>query len=238
LLEKTKYSSLGNWPTRFIYLIFAFFCIDDLVETRSEDRHFSSVISKLSLHRNSYSHCSNLKQQTADLYYNKSITFVLHEVNHFFNKFFLGGFHMHTVKEAALMTGLTEHAVRFYTDKGLVPSVQRNINNIRLFDEESINWLYGIKCLKQTGMKIENIKTYVNLCLEGDSTVPQRFALMKEYKEMALVQLEEAQQRVAHLEETTHRYQAILENRIPDTTNPNKWGIDRKDARSGPVLRN
>jgi DNA-binding transcriptional MerR regulator len=93
---------------------------------------------------------------------------------------------MYTVQDAALITGLTEHAVRFYTDKGLVPSVQRNKNNIRLFDEESINWLYGVKCLKQTGLPIENIKTYVDLCLEGDSTVPQRFALMMEYKEAAL----------------------------------------------------
>ncbi len=108
---------------------------------------------------------------------------------------------MHTVKEAALITGLTEHAVRFYTDKGLVPSVKRNKNNIRLFDEESINWLYGAKCLKKTGMPIENIKTYVDLCLEGDSTVPERFALMMEYKEVAQIQLEEAKQRLAHLEE-------------------------------------
>jgi len=38
---------------------------------------------------------------------------------------------MYTVKEAAQITGLTQHAVRFYTDKGLVPSVQRNQNNIR-----------------------------------------------------------------------------------------------------------
>lgn len=60
---------------------------------------------------------------------------------------------MLTVKEAAQITGLTEHAVRFYTDKGLVPSVQRNQNNIRMFDEESINWLHGVKCLKQSGLK-------------------------------------------------------------------------------------
>ena len=33
---------------------------------------------------------------------------------------------MFTVHEAALITGLTEHAVRYYTDKGLIPSVQRN----------------------------------------------------------------------------------------------------------------
>lgn len=104
---------------------------------------------------------------------------------------------MHTVKEAAMITGLTEHAVRFYTDKGLVPSVQRNKNNIRLFDEESINWLFGVKCLRQSGMPIEVIKTYVNLCLEGDSTIPQRYTLMMEHKEDALAQLEEAKQHIA-----------------------------------------
>ncbi|QNV51618.1 HTH-type transcriptional regulator AdhR [Bacillus velezensis] len=92
---------------------------------------------------------------------------------------------MHTVKEAAMITGLTEHAVRFYTDKGLVPSVQRNKNNICLFDEESINWLFGVKCLRQSGMPIEDIKTYVNLCLEGDSTIPQRYTLLMEHNRPA-----------------------------------------------------
>ncbi|WP_438449098.1 MerR family transcriptional regulator [Gorillibacterium sp. sgz5001074] len=130
---------------------------------------------------------------------------------------------MHTVKEAALMTGLTEHAVRFYTDKGLVPSVQRNANNIRMFDEESINWLHGVKCLKQSGMSIERIKTYVDLCLEGDSTIPQRFALMMQHKKEALAKLEEAKRHVAHLEQKTDLYQAILEHRCPDKTNPSNW---------------
>lgn len=130
---------------------------------------------------------------------------------------------MHTVKEAAQITGLTEHAVRFYTDKGLVPSVQRNENNIRLFDEQSINWLHGIKCLKQSGMPIDVIKKYIDLCLEGDLTIPQRYTLMMEHKEAALAKLEEAKQHVAHLEEKTVLYQAILENRSPDTTNPAHW---------------
>lgn len=130
---------------------------------------------------------------------------------------------MYTVKEAAQISGLTEHAIRFYTDKGLVPSLRRNQNNIRMFDEESINWLHGIKCLKQSGMPIEVIKTYVDLCLEGDSTLPQRFALMMEHKDVALAKLEEAKRHVAHLEEKTDLYQAILEHRSPDTTNPANW---------------
>lgn len=130
---------------------------------------------------------------------------------------------MHTVKEAAQLTGLTEHAVRFYTDKGLIPSVQRNEHNIRQFDTESINWLHGVKCLKQSGMPLEVIKTYVDLCIEGDSTIPERSKIMLEQKEAALAQLEEAKRHVAHLEEKTALYQAILENRSLDTTNPAKW---------------
>lgn len=130
---------------------------------------------------------------------------------------------MHTVKEAAQLTGLTEHAVRFYTDKGLVPSLRRDENNIRLFDAESINWLYGVKCLKQSGMPLEVIKMYVELCREGDASIPERCKIMMDHKEVAIAQLEEAKRRVAHLEEKAALYQAIMENRTPDTTNPGTW---------------
>lgn len=130
---------------------------------------------------------------------------------------------MHTVKEAAQLTGLTEHAVRFYTDKGLVPSVQRNPNNIRMFDEESINWLHGVRCLKQSGMPIETIKTYVDLCIKGESTLQERCTLMKKHQEDALIKLEEAKLHVAHLEQKVALYEAILDNRSPDTMNPANW---------------
>ncbi|MDO3411745.1 MerR family transcriptional regulator [Saccharibacillus sp. CPCC 101409] len=140
---------------------------------------------------------------------------------------------MYTVKEAAIRTGLSEHAVRFYTDKGLVPSVRRSENNIRLFDEEAINWLYGIKCLKRSGLAIESIKTYVDLCLEGDATVPQRYEMMQAYRDAALVQLEEAKQRVAHMEQKIVHYQAVLESGIPDATNPASWDTARATSGSG-----
>ena len=64
---------------------------------------------------------------------------------------------MYTVKEAAKQLGFTEHTIRFYTDKGLVPSVIRDKNNCRLFTEESMNWLIGIKHLKECGMTLDAI---------------------------------------------------------------------------------
>ncbi len=92
-----------------------------------------------------------------------------------------------------------------------------------MFDDESINWLHGIKCLKQSGMPIEVIKMYVDLCLEGDTTLSQRYSLMMEHKKEAIARLEEAKQHVAHLEQKTLLYQAILEHRSPDTMNPGNW---------------
>jgi DNA-binding transcriptional MerR regulator len=86
------------------------------------------------------------------------------------------------VKEVSKFLNLTEHTIRFYTDKGLVPSVQRDKNNNQLFDQESINWLIGVKYLKQCGMSVEGIKSYVDLCLEGNSTLQERYEIILKTK--------------------------------------------------------
>lgn len=132
---------------------------------------------------------------------------------------------MYTVKEVAKLLDLTEHTIRYYTDKGLVPSVQRDKNNNRLFDEESINWLTGVKYLKQCGMSVEDIKTYVELCLEGDSTIEERHEIILKQKAIALAQLEEAKQRAKYMEDKANHYLNIINGVIPDDTNPGKWTL-------------
>ena len=44
---------------------------------------------------------------------------------------------MYTVKEIAKLLNLSEHTVRYYCDMGLVPSLKRNKNGNRIFDEAS-----------------------------------------------------------------------------------------------------
>lgn len=130
---------------------------------------------------------------------------------------------MNTVKEVSEMLGMTEHTIRYYTDKGLVPSIKRDKNNIRLFDEESINWLIGIKYLKACGMSIDDIKNYVNLCLKGDSSIQERYEIILKQKEATNAQLEEITQRAKYLENKANHYMDIINNIVPDNTNPNNW---------------
>lgn len=42
---------------------------------------------------------------------------------------------MYTVKEIAKLLNMSEHSVRYYCDTGLVPSLKRNKNGSRIFNE-------------------------------------------------------------------------------------------------------
>lgn len=130
---------------------------------------------------------------------------------------------MYTVKEVAKMLDLTEHTVRYHTDKGLVPSVQRDINNNRLFDDESLNWLTAAKFLKQCGMSIKDIKRFVDLRLEGISTIQERYEIILKQKAVALAQVEEAKRSVKYLEDKAKHYLDVINAVITDDTNPGKW---------------
>src|SRR4051794_16113026 len=95
---------------------------------------------------------------------------------------------MYTVKEVAKLIDLTQQTVRFYTDKGLVPSLQRDKNNNRIFNDDTIQWISGAK---KCGMSVEDIKKYVELCLEGGTTIQDRYEIIVKQKELVLAQLEE-----------------------------------------------
>ncbi|MBC8529817.1 MerR family transcriptional regulator [Christensenellaceae bacterium NSJ-44] len=130
---------------------------------------------------------------------------------------------MYTIKQAAALVGMSEHTLRFYTDKGLVPAVTRDAHNNRVFSDEALNFLTVIKCLKGCGMSIEAIKKYVDLCLQGEDTVQERYKIILAQKKVAQAQLQEAQKRIEYLQHKADNYAAILAHHTPDTMNPASW---------------
>lgn len=117
---------------------------------------------------------------------------------------------MYTVKNVAELLEMTEHAVRFYTNKGLVPTLQRDINNKRIFNENSLRSLRGAKYLKKCGMSLEDIKKYVDLTLKGDSTLQDRYELILKQHEEALFQLEETRIKIDLTAKKLRHYQDII----------------------------
>ena len=127
----------------------------------------------------------------------------------------------YTLKEICRMSGMTEHTIRYYTDKKLLPC-ERDGANRRIFDEDSLGWLRTIQCLKGCGMSIEDIRHYCELCRmeESEENLRARYEIILEYRKRAREKLEEAQKRVEYMERKTKHYEAILSGQIPDDMNP------------------
>ena len=99
---------------------------------------------------------------------------------------------IYTMKQSCEQTGLTYDTLKFYCNEGLVPNVQRNENNYRVFNDEDIAWINSLFCLKNCGMSILEMKEYLKLCLEGEQTIPERQKIL----DIKLKQLENKMQEI------------------------------------------
>lgn len=86
---------------------------------------------------------------------------------------------MYTMKEAVKRTGLSYETLKFYCNQGLVPNVKRDSQNRRIFSDRDIAWINSLNCLKNCGMGIREMKEYLQLCLEGAGTIPQRKIILE-----------------------------------------------------------
>ncbi|MDR2417946.1 MAG: MerR family transcriptional regulator [Treponema sp.] len=108
----------------------------------------------------------------------------------------------YSIKEVSEKTGLAPHVLRYYENEGLLPSVARSRSGIRRYSENDLEWLSLICCLKNTGMSIKQIKNFVELSLEGDTTLQERCKLLREHKKNVEAQILEMQK---HLQKVTHK---------------------------------
>lgn len=130
----------------------------------------------------------------------------------------------YTIKQFAEMFHTTEHTIRYYTDINLLPC-QRDRGNRRVFNEESINWMQGITCLKGCGASIEDIKEYCDLCRlpESEENLRARYQIILRSREQAYKRVEEAKATAKYMDEKVKHYEDILAGLAPDDTNPNSW---------------
>lgn len=80
----------------------------------------------------------------------------------------------YSMKQVCEKTGLTYDTLKFYCNEGLVPNVKRDKNNYRIFDENDVAWINSLSCLKNCDMSIMEMKEYLKLCLQGESSIPER----------------------------------------------------------------
>ncbi len=115
---------------------------------------------------------------------------------------------LYSMKETCDKTGLTYDTLKFYCNEGLIPNVKRNKSNYRVFNDDDINWIKSLSCLKKCEMSIVEMKEYLDLCLKGKGSIPERQAIL----DAKLCELENKKQEIQEAIDFVHWKQNFYED--------------------------
>ena len=114
------------------------------------------------------------------------------------------------MKDVCKMTDITYDALKFYCNKGLIPDVKRDKNNNRIFNDEHIQWIKGLLCLKKCKMSISEISNYLELCIKGNETIPERKEILNLKKQNLLEEMQELQRSIDFIDYKQSYYDQLL----------------------------
>lgn len=125
----------------------------------------------------------------------------------------------YTMTEVCEQTGLTYQTLKFYCNEGLVPHVQRDSRNRRIFDEKCLAWVKDLSCLKKCGMSIAEMKEYLELCLDGEPTIPERKRMLEEKTAALEEEIRIAKESLDYIAWKQKFYDGVLSGEIPFQSN-------------------
>lgn len=126
---------------------------------------------------------------------------------------------LYTMLQTCDKTLMTYQALKFYCNEGLVPNVKRDKNNRRIFDDRDIAWINSLVCLKKCNMSIQEMKEYLALCLQGESTIPQRKEMLAQKQKVLIEHIQELQDSVAYIDWKQNFYDEVLSGKRPYESN-------------------
>ncbi|MDY0909290.1 MerR family transcriptional regulator [Microbacterium sp. CFBP9034] len=118
----------------------------------------------------------------------------------------------YTPAEAAALSGFSLDTLRYYEREGILPPVARTAGGRRSYSESDLGTLGFLKCLRETGMPIEKLRRYGELCRD-ETTVPDRVALLEEHAAAVQRELEGLLAQQAKLDDKLAWYRSELETR-------------------------
>ena len=100
----------------------------------------------------------------------------------------------YSIGEISKMMNVAPSTLRYYEKEGLLPFIKRSESGIRVFGESDFGWFSIIHCLKQAGMSIKDIKKYMDMITEGDSSIGERLDIFEKQRAKVERQIKELNQ--------------------------------------------
>ena len=118
---------------------------------------------------------------------------------------------MYTIGQISEMFQIPVSTLRYYDKEGLFPGLER-AGGIRKFTEKELEAHRVIECLKQSGLEIREIKTFMEWCSEGSSTYPQRKALFDRQEEAVKAEMRRLEKTLAMIRYKRWYYEEAMKD--------------------------
>ena len=112
--------------------------------------------------------------------------------------------------EVVERSGFSIDTLRYYERIGLLDRIARSAGGRRQFNEDHLEWLGVLRCLRDTGMPIAEMRRYASSAREGDRTLEERLALLTEHAGRVQHTIDELLCQQEHLNEKIAWYQAQI----------------------------
>ncbi|MBP3490040.1 MAG: MerR family transcriptional regulator [Roseburia sp.] len=126
---------------------------------------------------------------------------------------------MYTMMQVCRELNMTYQTLKYYCNEGLIPNVKRDENNRRIFDERDVKWIKDLTCLKKCGMSILEMKEYLDLCLQGESTIMQRKEMLSQKQESLQASIRQLEDSIAYINWKQNFYDEVLSGKRPYVSN-------------------
>ena len=128
----------------------------------------------------------------------------------------------YSIGEISQSLDIAPSALRYYEKEGLLPFVERSDSGIRQFTDIDLEWLIIIDSLKKTGMPLKEIKEFVKMFEERDTTIVRRLEIVLRHREVIQQQVAKLNEIIMALDFKEQYYQKALDEGktkdLPDLT--------------------
>jgi DNA-binding transcriptional MerR regulator len=116
-----------------------------------------------------------------------------------------------SIAEAACLTGVSVHTLRYYERAGLViTEVGRTSGNRRRYRQQDLYWIKMCTKLRATGMPIKTIRRYAELVSAGPGNEQERLALLEDHRADVTAKLAELQESLKLIDHKIDVYRGRL----------------------------
>ena len=117
----------------------------------------------------------------------------------------------YAIGDVAEIMDMPQSTIRYWDKKGLLPFVDRDENGRRDFKDNDLNFLEVINSMKQSGLKISQIRQFIDLCMQGDMTLKQRYDFLDKEEKVLMEKIETLQKQLDFLRYKKWYYKTSLE---------------------------